>query len=146
MSEPAVTKQVTIAAPPTKVWRALTDIDLMPQWMAETGMEIITDWQVDHPIIMQGRWHKMRYKNVGVVLQFVPGEILSYSHLSSISRLPDLQENYAVLTFTLSPAAENTLVSLTLSNSPTFTIQKHLELYWNVTLEELRKFVEQQLH
>lgn len=144
MSEFAVTREVTISAPAEKVWRALTDVTLMPQWMTETGMEIVTDWQVGHAIIMQGHWHKLRYKNVGTVLQFDPGRVLSYSHLSSISRLPDVKENHAVLTFNLSTAGQTTRVSLTLSHSPTYTIHKHLEFYWNVTLDELRKFVEHQ--
>ncbi len=145
MSEPYVTKQITIAASPSHVWQALTDPATMPKWMSETEMNVSTDWTVGSSIIIQGRWHKMRYKNIGTVLRFDHDHFLSYSHLSSLSRLPDVPENHSVLTFNLEPQGIGTLLTLTLSNSPTYEIHKHLDFYWNVTLEELRRFVEQQL-
>jgi uncharacterized protein YndB with AHSA1/START domain len=148
MTVPPTVKQITIDASPDKVWLALTDRSLMPKWMSEDdagGMEIVTNWQVNQSIVIEGRWHKMRYRNVGIVLQFDPGRTLSYSHLSSLSRLPDILENHSVLTFTLEPVSRKTLLRLTLSHSPTLTIHKHLDLYWNVTLDELRRFVEHQL-
>jgi len=145
MSEPATTKAIVIDASPSQVWRALTTVDLMPKWMSETEMEVETDWQVGHSIIIHGRWHKMRFRNAGKVLRFDPGHTLSYSHLSSLSRLPDQPENYSVITFKLNSREKQTSVELTLSNSPTDVIQKHLDLYWNVTLVILKEFVEQQL-
>lgn len=142
MSELLATKQVIIQATPDRVWRALTDVTLIPQWMSETEMNVETGWSIGGSIIIQGRWHKMRYRNVGKVLEFRPGRVLSYSHLSSLSRLPDLPENHSHLTFTLDPVEGGTLVRLTISNSPTFEIHKHLDFYWNVTLQELAQFVQ----
>ena len=142
MIQPAVTKQVAIASSAEKIWRALTDVDLIPKWMSETEMTVTTDWSVGSDIIIQGRWHKMKYKNTGKVLQFDRNVALSYSHLSSLSRLPDVPENHSILTFSLESSGAEILLSLTISNSPTFEIQKHLDFYWNVTLDELRRFAE----
>jgi hypothetical protein len=66
-----------------------------------------------------------------------------YSHLSSISRLPDEQENYSIVAFRLQPKEDETLLTLTLSNFPTESIYQHLAFYWNVTLETLKKMIEE---
>lgn len=145
MSEDAFTRSIAIDASPAKVWSALTDPALMPRWMSETEMTVETDWKIGGSIFIQGRWHKMRYKNVGVVLLFDPGRALSYSHLSSLSRMPDLPENHAVLTFRLATQEQQTIVELEISHSPTFEIRKHLEFYWNITMGILKQFVEQEL-
>ena len=143
--EESTNRSVAINASPEKIWRALTDVVLMPKWMSETEMKVETDWSIGSSIIIQGRWHKMRYRNIGTVLQFDHARTLSYSHLSSLSRLADLPENHSIITFQLTKNSDQTLVDLTLSNSPTYEIQKHLEFYWNVTLDILKAFVEQEL-
>ena len=81
---------VTIDAPPSEVWRALTDPDLMKQWMSEPVMrvEIVTEWKVGSPIIVKGRHNNVDFVNRGTVLEFEPNSIRRYSHLSSVSRPP----------------------------------------------------------
>lgn len=142
MSEPSVTKFITIPATPGKIWKALTDVTLMPKWMSETDMTVTTDWVVGTSIVIEGRWHKMKYKNIGKVLEFETDRVLSYSHLSSLSRIPDIPENHSHLTFNIDPAENGTLLRLTISNSPTYEIRKHLDFYWNVTLQELAKYAQ----
>jgi uncharacterized protein YndB with AHSA1/START domain len=138
-----VNKTIVINAVPSKVWDVLTDPELMKQWMSETPIDIITDWQVGNPITIGGAWYKTRFENKGTVLQFEPERILQYSHLSSLSRLPDKIESYSIICFKLTPTENQTTLTLTLSNFPTEIIYKHLVFYWNVTLEILKKQVEQ---
>lgn len=137
-----VHKTTAIAAPATRVWAALTEPGLMKQWMAETEMEIITDWVVGHPFIIRGPWYKTYFENRGTVLHYDAEQALSYSHLSSLSRLPDAPENYTVLLFTLQETEGQTKVDLELSNFPTDAIYHHFAFYWTVALDLLRKFVE----
>ena len=115
----------------------------MKRWMSETEIDIITDWVVGKPINICGDWYKTGFVNKGTVLAFIPEQILSYSHLSSLSRLPDTAENYSLITFTLIPREQSTVLALTLNNFPNEVIYKHLAFYWNVTLELLKKFIEQ---
>jgi uncharacterized protein YndB with AHSA1/START domain len=135
----------TIHAPPSAVWRALTDPDLMKQWMAEPVMrtEIFTDWKVGSPIIVKGHHNNVDFENKGTVLEFEPNSILRHSHLSSVSRLPDKAENYTVIEFRLARAEEDpTLLTVRISNSPSESIFKHWEFYWRVTIEVVKRFIE----
>jgi uncharacterized protein YndB with AHSA1/START domain len=137
-----VTKTVNIDAPASKVWEALTNPELMKKWMFEAEIHIITDWKVGTPIVIRGHMNGKDFENNGIVLQFEPEKILQYSHLSSLSRLPDKPENYSLLEFRLAPMENRTILTLTLSNFPTESIYKHLVFYWNVTLEILKRMIE----
>jgi uncharacterized protein YndB with AHSA1/START domain len=137
-----VTKTVNIDAPTSKVWEALTNPELMKKWMFEAEIHIITDWKVGTPIVIRGYMNGKDFENNGIVLQFEPEKILQYSHLSSLSRLPDKPENYSLLEFRLAPMENRTTLTLTLSNFPTESIYKHLVFYWNVTLEILKRMIE----
>ena len=89
---------VTINAAPSKVWMALTNSDLVVKWMGEPEMnlEVHTDWKINSPIFIRG-FHHVEFENKGIVLEYEEGKKLSYSHLSSVSRLPDITENYSIL-------------------------------------------------
>lgn len=137
-----INRSVTINAPASKVWAALTVSELMKQWMSETEIEVITDWKVGSPILIQGPWYKTGFKTYGTVLHYTPHSRLAYTHLSSLSRLPDKPEYYTTLDFRLTEQNNHTVVDLTLSNFPTYAINKHLAFYWNVAIVLLKKFVE----
>ncbi len=139
-----IENSTTINVPPSAVWRALTDPKLMTQWMAEPEMQlaIITDWKVGSSIIVKGH-HHVDFENRGTILQFEPNSILRYSHLSSISLLPDVAESYTVIEFRLAPTEENsTSLNIATSNFPSEPIFKHWEYYWRITIEVLKRFIE----
>src|ERR1051326_6401781 len=95
-SSSIISKTVIINAPTSQVWEALTNPSLMQKWMFEKEIIFITDWQIGGPIITRGDLHGIHFENNGLVLQFEPEKVLRYSHLSSISRLPDKPESYAI--------------------------------------------------
>jgi uncharacterized protein YndB with AHSA1/START domain len=136
---------VTIKSEPAKVWTTLTDLELMRQWLGEPEMkiEVQTDWKINTTIFIRG-FHHIKFENKGIVLQYDREKKLSYSHLSSISRLPDKPENYSILEFILTPIDKQTLLTLNISNFPTETIRKHLEFYWRTTIVTIKKRVENQ--
>ena len=110
--------------------------------MHDDAIHILTDWKVGAPMVIEGILHELHFRNKGTVLEFNTEKSLQYSHLSSLSELPDETQNYSVITFDLTPADHQTTLTLTLSNFPTETIYKHLELYWNATLQVLKELVE----
>lgn len=134
---------VTINSMPANVWTALTDPEVIPQWMGEPEMKIkvLTDWKINSPILIQG-FHHIKFENKGLILQYEKEKILSYSHLSSVSRLPDQPVNYSILEFILTPVEERTLLTLNIQNFPTETIRKHLEFYWRTTIVKIKTRVE----
>ena len=126
------------------VWKTLTDPAMMIQWMGEPEMqiEIETNWQLNSPIIIRG-FHHVRFENRGVVLEFEKEKKLSYTHLSSLSRLPDVPENYSKLLFTLNGGSKTTELTITIEDFPTESIRKHLEFYWRGTLTRIKAVAEE---
>ncbi len=141
----AIENSATIQAPPSVVWRALTDVDSMKKWIAEPEMrvEIATDWRVGSPIVVKGRHNNVGFENKGTVLCFEQNSLLRYSHLSSISRLPDQAENYTTIEFRLAPAEENsTSLKVSISNFPSEAIFQHWQFYWRTTIGVVERFIE----
>ncbi len=140
-----IRKSIRFGAPLNAVWKALTEPELMKSWMSDSEIEIVTTWEVGSPIVInvQGISYKTSFKNTGIVLQFLKDRVLEYSHLSSLSRLPDEAENYTLIRFTLQQQEDHTLLELNLSNFPTESHYKHIDFYWAVTLEVLKRFVEE---
>lgn len=134
---------ITINSTPTKVWQTLTDPEIMTQWLGEPDMEVEvhTTWQINSPIIITG-FHHVKFENKGIVLAFDQERKLSFTHLSSVSKLHDLPENYSTLTFILEPVSNDTLLTLNIENFPTESIRKHLEFYWKTTLVTIKDKVE----
>ena len=137
-------KAVTINASTSQVWHILTTPGLMRKWMMPDDVEIniSTDWEVGSPMVIRGNMNGRNFENNGTVLKFEPEKTLEYSHLSSMSRLPDQPESYSIIEFGLQPMEDLTVLTLTISNFPTESIYKHLAFYWNVTLEVLKRMIE----
>jgi uncharacterized protein YndB with AHSA1/START domain len=135
-------KSIHIEAPSSAVWNALTHPDKMTVWMTETEIDILTDWKVGSPIVIRGDKYWTPFENKGIVLVFDPEKILCYTHLSSLSHLPDLPASYVVFRFTLEPTDMGTTLMIDLSNFPTESVYKHLVFYWGVTLGVLKNYVE----
>lgn len=110
----------------------------------EMGISVITDWKVGSPILIKG-FHHTSFENRGSVLVFKAPGTLSYTHLSSLSRLPDDMENHAVLTFQLKQTDQYTQLTLQLENFATESIYRHLNFYWNGTLGRLKHCIETSL-
>jgi len=142
--EQTIIKKIAINAPPSKIWEALTAPSQMKQWMSETEIEVITDWVEGRPMIIRGLWYKTNFENRGTVLQYQENRVLSYSHLSSLSRLPDEPGNYTNIKFALEDKDDQAELTLTLDNFPTEAIYRHFAFYWNVAIVLLKRFVESQ--
>ncbi|WP_253906590.1 SRPBCC domain-containing protein [Chitinophaga sp. SYP-B3965] len=108
----------------------------------EMEIKVNTDWKINSPILIQG-FHHVKFENKGTILQYDKGNKLSYTHLSNVSRLPDIPENYSILTFVLTQIEEKTALTINIENFPTEVIRKHLEFYWRGTVMTIKKMAEE---
>ena len=142
---PIATVTTTINAPASKVWDALTKPDQIKQYLF--GTDVTTDWKVGSPITFRGEFNGHKYEDKGVIKTVQPEKKLSFTHWSSLSKMPDKPENYHIVTFDLVPAGKGTEVTLTQENQNeseprTPKVTEELKKNWSMLLAGLKKTVE----
>lgn len=130
----------TIDAPVSEVWQALTDPDLMKQYMF--GTNVVTDWEEGSPITWQGEWQGKEYEDKGRILEIEAQRLLKYTHYSPLSGKPDVPENYHTVTVEVSREGKQTVVMLSQDNNDTKEARAHSEQNWQSVLEGLKDVVE----
>src|SRR5262245_52095473 len=131
---------VEIAAPLAKVWDALVNPEVIKRYMF--GATVISDWKVGSPIVWKGEWKGKAYEDRGVILRWERERLLSYSHFSPLSGLPDVPENYHTVTIVLSSAGGVIRLELAQDKNPSEEARAHSEQNWLMALEGLKRVVE----
>ena len=132
---------ISIAAPGEKVWNALVNPEAIKQYMF--GTNVVSAWREGSPIVWKGEWQGKSYEDKGVILQIKPGQIIQYTHFSSLSGLPDRPECYHTVTIEMSADGHQTHISLAQDNNATEEARAHSEKNWGMMLAALKKFLEQ---
>lgn len=137
--------RTTINAPPTAVWKALTNASSLKQFFF--GSDIVTDWRIGSPIRFRGDWKGKPYEDKGTIQSFDVDRRLAFTHWSPLSKLEDKPENYHIVSFDLRPVNGGTEVVLTQTNQSdseplTPEIRKEYEKNWTMLLDGLKKVVE----
>ncbi|MEO5956253.1 MAG: SRPBCC domain-containing protein [Nitrospiraceae bacterium] len=83
------------------------------------GTNVVSAWREGTPIVWKGEWQGKSHKDKGVILRIKPGQILQYTHFSSLSGLPDRPERYHTVTIELSADGHQTRLSLAQDNNST---------------------------
>jgi len=131
---------ISINAPVDIVWDALTNPELIRQYMF--GTNVISDWMEGSPIIWKGDWEGNKYEDKGVILKLEPGRLIQYSHFSALSGQQDLPENYHTVTIELYGKGKQTFVSLLQDNNATEEAREHSQKNWKIMLDGLKKLLE----
>ncbi len=131
---------ISISVPVGKVWDALTNPEVIKQYMF--GTNVISDWKEGSPIVWKGEWQGKKYEDKGVILKLEPERLIQYSHFSPLSGKPDLPENYHTVTVELSAEGAETRISLSQDNNPTEKSREHSEKNWAMMLASLKKLLE----
>lgn len=141
---PDLTAQVstTVDAPAAAVWDALTNPQLIKQYMF--GAEVVSDWQAGSRIVWRGEYEGRSYEDKGVIQKLEPQHTLQYSHFSPLAGKPDLPENYHTVTIELSGDGEKTQVSLSQDRNASEEEREHSAKNWGMMLDGLKKAVENQ--
>ncbi|MEP7146236.1 MAG: SRPBCC family protein [bacterium] len=100
-----VSNSIDINADSTKVWKALTDPEIIKDYLF--GTETVTDWKPGSEVVFQGEYEGKKYRDHGIVKENVENKLLSYTYWSGMSGLEDKPENYSLITYTLKPIEDN---------------------------------------
>ena len=141
MSGHVATAQCEIDAPPEKVWRALTDPQLIKKYMF--GSEVRTDWKPGSPITWQGEFEGRKYMDKGEIITVEPGRRLENTHFSPLTGQEDRPENYHRVSYELQQTDGGTSVRLTQDNSSSAEEAEHSAATWQMMLDGLKKVAEQ---
>ena len=134
-------KTININAPTSKVWHALTNPDVIKEWLF--GTKVISDWKVGSQILFTGNWQGTDYADKGTILKFDIEKVFQYNYWSGFSGLTDSPENYSVITFELTQNGNTTILTLTQqSDFANETMIEHSEKNWDTTLDLLKKIIE----
>jgi uncharacterized protein YndB with AHSA1/START domain len=111
---------ISIDAPIDKVWNALTNPEVIKQYMF--GTNVVSDWREGSPIVWKGKWQGTTYEDKGVILKLKPERLIQYSHFSPLSGKLDLPENYHTVTIALTiDEAETTVRSRKITTKPSMS-------------------------
>ena len=136
-----VSKSVIINANQEKVWNALTNPEIIKEYLF--GTETITDWKVGSEIVFQGAYNEHKYRDHGVILENIPNKKLSYSYWSGFSGLEDKPENYSTVTYTLANKGNNqTELTWTQKGYANEQVYEHSKSGMSAFLDSVKKVAE----
>ncbi len=130
----------TINVPPARVWEALTQPELIKQYLF--GTQVTTDWKVGSPITYEGVWEGKAYKDKGVILQVQPGKLLVSTYWSALSGLPDIPESYQTVRYELAAEDGGTNVTIIQDNNASPEDANHSAQNWSMVLDGMKKLLE----
>jgi uncharacterized protein YndB with AHSA1/START domain len=133
-------KTISINAPTSEVWNALTNPSLIKEWLF--GTNVISDWKVGSPLLFTGTWQGTEYRDKGTIVQLEKEKVFQYNYWSGFSGLADSIENYSTITFELAGGNNSTQLTLTQANFPTEEAYEHTAQNWDATLELMKKIIE----
>lgn len=138
--ELTVRKTIDINSDKANVWDALVNPEKIKLYLF--GTETSSEWKVGSPIVFQGVWDGVTYKDKGTILEFIPEQKLRYDYWSSFSKLENVPENYQQITFELIPHEGKTILTLTQENAPNQEAKEHSEANWEMVLSKLKQIIE----
>jgi uncharacterized protein YndB with AHSA1/START domain len=134
--------EIRIDASVDKVWNALISPSIIKKYMF--GADVRSEWRKGSSITWKGEINGKKYEDKGTILEIARDKKLQYSHFSSLSKLPDIPENYHTVTITLIRDNGGTQLLLTQDKNGSENERIESEKIWGMMLESLKKLLEAQ--
>lgn len=134
------TARTDVAAPPERVWEALTDPAQIAAYMH--GSKVTSTWEVGSPITWEGEYDGRRYQDKGEVLTYDEPRVLSVTHYSPMTGTPDEPENYHTVVYALTPDGDGTRLELTQDGNESEEQAEQFSANWQGMLDGLKAYVE----
>ena len=129
-----------INASRASVWDALINPVKIKQYLF--GTNTYCDWKVGSSLRFTGEWEGKQYEDKGTILAIEPEKLLSYNYWSGFSGVPDVLENYQIVTFKLAATEGKTQLHLIQQNIHSAEAKTHSEQNWKMVLDSLKEIVE----
>lgn len=149
MSQPLIiTNTITINAPASKVWNALTNPQQTKKYMF--GCETISDWKKGSSLLWSAMYEGKETVFVkGTIKDIQLNKFLAYTTIDPMSSIDDVPENYLVVTYSLEEKGDETVFTVTQGDYAKVaeSERRYKEAYnngegWNPILVEIKKLVE----
>ncbi|MEO8877436.1 MAG: SRPBCC family protein [Polyangiaceae bacterium] len=132
--------ELTICAPTSKVWEALTKPELVKKYMM--GADVKSDWKVGSALTYTGEYKGKAFEEKGVIKKIEPEKLLQATHFSTTSGKEDKPENYALVTWQLEKRGDETVVSVSQDHIADEKGVEGSKANWSSVLQGLKKTVE----
>ena len=144
-----IQNNITIKAPATQVWNALTNPEETKKYMF--GCETVSEWQPGSPLLWKGSYEGKEMIFVkGNIVSIQPGKSLVYTVFDPNSTMEDIPENYLTVTYEISEENGQTLLVVTQGDYSIVADgeRRYAESYnggqgWNPILLEIKKILEE---
>ncbi|TSJ39506.1 SRPBCC domain-containing protein [Mucilaginibacter corticis] len=140
MANISLKTSIDIKAPAAKVWKALTDAEIVKQYFFGTDQK--SDWKTGSDITWTGEWEGKTYQDHGKILEITPGTYVKYSYWSSMSGTEDKPENYQNVSYKLTEKDGVTILEIGQDNIKTEDAKQHSEQNWQHIFGAMRDMVE----
>ena len=137
------TSEITIKAPVSKAWQALTDPAMIKQYLF--GTDTVTDWKKGSKITYTGEWQGKPYTDKGEIVDIEPNKRLHTTYLSGNSGKEDKPENYANVIYERKPQGDSTVVTISQDNIENETGVAHMKENWTAVLTGMKKLLEKNI-
>ena len=143
-----VRNEITINAPASRVWDALTNPEQTKKYMF--GSETVSDWKVGSPLLWKGSYEGKEMIFVkGNIVAIQPDTLLIYTVIDPNSGMEDIPENYLQVKYELKDENGKTKLIVTQSGFETAADgeKRYQESFndgegWSPILVEIKKLVE----
>lgn len=131
---------ITITAAPAVVWDALTNPELIKQYMF--GTNTTSDWKKGSPVTYKGEWEGKAYEDKGVILEVEPNHLLVMDYYSPSSGKADTPENHQRLTYKLDAQEDKTTLTIIQENNPSAEAAQKSTQNWQYILQAVKQLLE----
>ena len=143
-----VKNSISINAPASKVWDALTNPEQTKKYMF--GCETVSDWNIGSSLLWKLDYEGKQMVAVkGKIVALEPEKFLAYTTIDPNSTIEDIPENYLKVTYDLTGENGRTILTVTQGDYSKVADgeRRYKEAYnggegWNPILVEIKKLVE----
>lgn len=135
-----VNEEVQIRASLDEVWDALVNPDKIEKYFF--GTRLAGNWEPGTEVLFKGNVSGHSFEDRGKVLTNTRNQELSYLYFSGFFNLPDADENYSKVMYTLQETPTGTIVKVSQQGFVGEESRNHSVSAWKGVLDGLKNVVE----